>query len=1441
MPLTSFHPVVARWFNNHFDAPSDVQRQAWPAIRAGESTLIAAPTGSGKTLAAFLAAIDQLVQQGLEAPLPDETRILYISPLKALSNDIHKNLELPLDGIRFALLECGLADVAIRAQTRTGDTSAAERATMKRHPPHILVTTPESLYILLTSDSGREMLGSVRSVIVDEIHALAGNKRGAHLSLSLERLAQLTVAPPVRIGLSATQKPVELMAQFLNGNQATHCTIIDTGHKRQRDLEIEVTGSPLEAVMATEVWGEIYNRLEQLIEQHRTTLIFVNTRRLAERAAAALAERLGEDYVTAHHGSLAKEHRLAAEQRLKQGTLKALVATASLELGIDIGDVDLVCQLGSPHAISTFLQRVGRSGHQLGATPKGRLFPLSRDDLVECTALLAAIQQDELDRISIPKYPLDVLAQQIVAEITCREWHENDLFQAYSVAWPYRELTHEQFIAVVKMLSDGFHTRRGRRGAYLHRDVVHGMLRPRKGARLTALINGGAIPDQFDYDVILQPEGIFVGTLNEDFAFESLPGDIFQLGNSSYRMLKIEQGRVFVEDAHGQPPNIPFWFGEAPGRSDELSLAVSNLRATVDAKLEQGQDAAYRYLKEDLQLSHAAAEQLVHYLATAKAALTVLPTQQHIVFERFFDETGDMHFVIHSAFGSRINRAWGLALRKRFCRRFNFELQAAASEDTIVLSLGPTHSFPLEEPAQYLKAATVEDVLVQALLAAPMFPTRWRWVANTALAVPRNRSGKKVPAYFQRNDAEDLIAVIFPDQLACQENIAGNREIPDHPLVNQTLSDCLHELMDIDGLKQLLTGIEQGKITIIARDLASPSPLALEILNARPYAFLDDAPAEERRTLAVQQRRFMDPQSTADIGRLNPEAIARVRIEAWPEAHTADELHDALVVLGFLIEAEGERGPLSNLHDHLAHGWPTLMESLQQSERATVMTLANNTRLWIAAERLEVLQVLFPEATISPLIEPVAADEASDPESAVREIIRSRLEGLGPVTTAQLAAPLALDIATIDRALTALQQEGFVIQGQFTLESNAVEWCERGLLARIHRYTLKQLRTEIEPVAPSDFMRFLFRWHGLDDPGEGEAALQQRLLQLEGLCLPAISWEADILPARIHFYLASDLDKLCSSGKITWLRLQPPAGMALNKRKNPAGKSTSISFISRANLPHWRAYSPLPGKDSLDLSGKGQKVYAALRQWGASFFEDLVAETGLLKSQLEEALAELAAWGLVTADSFQGLRTLITPQKVQQRRSKKYPHHDPFVASGRWSLIRSNPTVETDRYQHCEHIARVLLRRYGIVFRKLLDQEDVLPPWRELLYVFRRMEARGELRGGRFVQGFAGEHYALPEAVNALREIRKQAKPGDLVAISAVDPLNLTGVITPGSRVPSQPGQRILYRDGIPIANSAQGKISLLERVEPQDEWQIRNMLLRKSTLTAYQHKIMGK
>lgn len=1421
--LKNFHPIVAEWFTGRFKQPSDVQIQAWPAIQAGRSTLIAAPTGSGKTLAAFLAVIDQLVKQGLDSPLADETYVLYVSPLKALSNDIRKNLEQPLTGIDTALLEACLPGVVIRAQTRTGDTTQAERTAMKKFPPHILVTTPESLYILLTAESGREMLKTVRNVIVDEIHALAGNKRGAHLMLSLERLNAITGREPVRIGLSATQKPLDEIACYLNGDRPVPCTIIDTGHVRRRDLQIEVPRSPLEAVMANEVWNEIHDRLEQLIVDHKTTLIFVNTRRQAERIAAALAERLGEAAVTSHHGSLAKEHRLDAEQRLKQGELQALVATASLELGIDIGDIDLVCQLGSPHGIAAFLQRVGRSGHRLGALPKGRLFPLSRDDLLECTAMLAAISQDQLDRIEIPHHPLDVLAQQIVAEVSCREWSERELYQTFILAWPYRQLSEGQFQAVVKMLADGYHTRRGRRGAYLHRDLVHGMLRPRKGARLTALLNGGAIPDQFDYDVVLQPEGLFVGTLNEDFAFESLPGDIFQLGNNSYRMLKIERGKVHVEDAHGQPPNIPFWFGEAPGRSNELSQAVSDLSEKMDRLLDRGGDDALAYLRNDLDLPEAAARQLRDYLAMAKAALTELPSFRTIVFERFFDETGDMHFVIHSPYGSRINRAWGLALRKRFCRRFNFELQAAAGEDDIVLSLGPTHSFPLEEPAGYLKAASVEDVLKQALLAAPMFPTRWRWVANIALAVPRNRAGKKVPAPFQRNDAEDLVSVIFPDQLACFENIAGEREIPDHPLVEQTLWDCLHELMDIDGLKRLLAGIEHGEIRIVARDLTSPSPLAQEIINARPYAFLDDAPAEERRTLAIQQRRFATPQEAGDIGRLNPEAIERVRREAWPEASTEDELHDALVVLGFVTEAEGERGPLPSPTERTAHDWPALMKNLQKNGRATVLSAAG-LRLWVAAERLQELRVLFPEASVTPVLAPLADTAGLTRESATEELIRSRLEGLGPVTVAELAAPLQLPAALVERALLALQQKGVVIQGTFSPNPAALEWCERGLLARIHRYTLKQLRSEIEPVSPSDFVRFLFRWQHLDEPGQGEETLAGILLQLEGLGLPAAGWEQDILPKRVRPYFASDLDNLCNSGRFLWLRLRPGIG----KSPRAAGKTTAIALLAREHLCHWRTFTSLPDKPSLELSSQAEKVYAALKEWGASFFQELLAETGLLKSQLEEALAQLVAAGLITSDSFQGLRTLILPQKTLQRRNKRYRLQDPLAAAGRWSLLRPSRDSGNDGVQEAvEHIARVLLRRYGVMFRKLLDNEEGLPSWRELLYVYRRLEARGEIRGGRFVQGFSGEQFALPEALAALREVRKQPKTGRLLSLSTADPLNLTGIIIQGDRIATQSGHRILFEDGIPVAWGSAKNVHFARTLDEQTQWRYGQALIK--------------
>src|SRR5216110_3026185 len=841
MPLSGFHPAIERWFGDRFAEPTEPQRGAWPVIQAGRNALIAAPTGSGKTFAAFLAAIDSLLRQGLDGALRDETQVVYVSPLKALSNDVQKNLSEPLAEIRSTLEAMCLPDVEIRTLVRTGDTPAADRQAMVKRPPHILVTTPESLYLILTSEHARDMLRTVRTVIVDEIHAVARDKRGSHLALSLERLEQLAGRRLQRVRLSATQTPIEDIAQFL-APESRAPTIIDSGHARSLDLAIEIPSSPLEAVMAGEVWDELYDRLAQLIGEHRTTLVFVNTRRLAERLTLHLSERLGAEHVTSHHGSLSKEKRLDAETRLKEGKLKALVATASLELGIDIGTVDLVCQIGSTRSIATLLQRVGRAGHHLQAIPKGRLFPLSRDELIECAALVRATAERRLDRLVIPDHPLDILAQQIVAAAAGDEWDEVALYELVRGAYPYRDLSRKDFDDVVQMLADGFTTRRGRRGAYIHYDGVNRRLRGRRGARLAAITSGGAIPDIGDYRVILEPTETFVGTLNEDFAIESMPGDIFQLGNTSYLIRKIESGQVRVVDAHGQPPSIPFWLGEAPARTAELSEAVSRLRQDIAERLDDPLTAIAWLAGAVPGLPEAAARQMVEYLGAAKQVLGVIPTQQTLVLERFFDEAGGMQLVLHAPFGSRINRAWGLALRKRFCRSFNFELQAAATDDATVISLGMQHSFPLEEVFRYLNSKTVRDLLIQALLDAPMFTIRWRWNATRSLAVPRYRAGAKLAAPLQRMESENLLAAVFPDQLACLEHIVGDREIPDHPLVKQTIDDCLTEAMDIQGLEQVLRKIERDEIRCIARDLPEPSPLAAEILNARPYAFLDNAP-----------------------------------------------------------------------------------------------------------------------------------------------------------------------------------------------------------------------------------------------------------------------------------------------------------------------------------------------------------------------------------------------------------------------------------------------------------------------------------------------------------------------------------------------------------------------------------------------------------------------
>jgi ATP-dependent Lhr-like helicase len=1442
MPLQHFHPAVAAWFEGRFAAPTPAQAAAWPSIHSGRHTLVAAPTGSGKTLTAFLAAIDALVREGLEhgGALPDATQVVYVSPLKALSNDIHVNLEEPLEGIRAELARRGLPDVTIRTAVRTGDTPQRERTAMRKQPPHILVTTPESLYVLMGSASGRSTLATARTVIVDEIHAIAASKRGSHLALTLERLEALCQRRLTRIGLSATQKPVERVARFLVGTgrhaalpvdvsnlaQAPpDCTIVDVGYTRDRDLKLEVSPLPLDAVMSNDAWALVYNRIAHLVESHRTTLVFVNTRRMAERSARALAERLGEDAVAAHHGSLSKEHRLAAERRLKHGNLRVLVATASLELGIDIGDVELVCQLGSPRSIAAFLQRVGRSGHSVGGTPKGRLFPTTRDDLVECAALLDCIRRDELDVLSVPPAPLDVLAQQIVAEVASRDWDQDALFDTLRRAQPYAELKRATYDGVVRMLAEGFTTRRGARAAYLHRDAVHGRLHGRRNARLTALTSGGTIPDTGDYRVELEPQCQVIGTVNEDFAVESSAGDIFQLGNQSYRILRVERDRLRVEDARGLPPSIPFWIGEAPGRTHELSAGVARLRGEVDDALEAGgADAALALLQETLGMAEGAARQIVDYLGGARAALGVLPTLDTLVMERFFDESGGMQLVIHSPYGSRLNRAWGLALRKRFCRSFNFELQAAATEDAIVLSLSTSHSFPLAEVATYLHSHTAEHVLIQALLDAPLFPIRWRWNATNALALPRMQGGKRVPPQLQRMKSEDLLASVFPDQVACLENIVGEREVPDHPLVSQTVHDCLHEAMDIDGLIALLQGLESGRIRMLARDLPAPSPLAAGVLNAAPYAFLDDAPLEERRTQAVQSRRWQDPHADDDLAALDPEAIAAVRAEAWPEVRDMEEMHEALMGLGVVTEGDLQAQPC----------WEQWLQALARQQRATRLMPSGDAQeaFWVAAERLPLWNALHPRATLQPPIDAPAEYAAQDwtSDSALVELLRARLGGLGPVNVAVLANDLAVAPGNLDIALAALEREGSIMRGHFTPEADTGEWCERHLLARIHRYTLGRLRREIRPVKRRDFMRFLFDWQHLSASNRvhGPDALAGVLAQLEGYEAAAGAWESELLPARVADYETTWLDDLCRAGRLVWMRLR-----ARNTEHAASGpvQATPLVLLPRRERVLWAAVAGNAEAETV-LTSRAQAVADALAEYGALFYDELATRTGLLKAELEDALGELVAAGAVHADSFAGLRALLVPaSKRHARRHRRMRYHSlsGIADAGRWARVR-RPTAadEVAPTDAIEHVARTLLRRYGVVCWRLLQREAPwLPPWRELLRVYQRLEARGDIRGGRFVDGLVGEQFALPEAVKLLREVRRRADHGELVCVCGSDPLNLVGTLLTGSRIPALAGSRILYRDGVAVAAQVAGRLQLLAELSNHEQAVVRDLLLR--------------
>lgn len=1446
MSALSFHPIIAAWFTTRFACATDVQRQAWPAIQSGSHVLIAAPTGSGKTLAAFLSCIDRLFRQAVDCELRDETQVLYVSPLKALSNDIQKNLQQPLNEIGQAALASGLLLPELRVVVRTGDTPMTERQQMLRRPPHILITTPESLFILLTAEKSRAMLKTVRTVIVDEIHAVAPNKRGAHLALSLERVEALTGCAPQRIGLSATQQPIESVAEFLVGarqpslvkreaslarghtnderRETNDVMVIDVGHRRDMDLAVEVPKDELGAVATNAIWSDVYDRLAALVEAHRSTLVFVNTRRLAERVAHYLEERLrhlGEGVVAAHHGSLSRQIRLSAEDRLKAGSVRVVVATASLELGIDVGTVDLACQIGSPRSIATALQRMGRAGHWIHAIPKGRLFATTRDELIECAALIRAIRAGLLDHIDVPAAPLDVLSQQIVAAAATQGWHEEELYALCRRAMPYRDLTRPAFDAVVRMLAEGFVTSRGRGRAFLHHDRINRHIRGRRGARLAAITSGGAIPDTANYAVIAEPDGTVVGSVDEDFAVESLAGDIILLGNTSWRIRGVETGKMRVEDAQGAPPTIPFWRGEAPARTADLSREVARLKEDIAHRLVDDQTPLpasappVQWLRQECCLDQRGAQQAVEYILAGKAVLGTVPTQHTIVAERFFDESGGMQLVIHAPFGGRVNRAWGLALRKRFCVAFDFELQAAATDEGIVLSLGEKHSFPLDTVFAFLNAKTVREVLTQALLQAPMFMTRWRWNATRALALLRFVGGKRVAPQIQRMRAEDLLAAVFPDAIACQDNFHGERtqrDIPDHPLVQETIRDCLTEAMDLDGLIVLLEKIESGAITCLAVDTPLPSAFCHEILNANPYAFLDDAPLEERRARAVEMRRTLPPELAGQMGALDQSAIDQVIEESWPVVRDAEEFHDALLTLGWL--------PCAHRPE-----WGRWAPSLEQAGRVATLWCGEAQLGWVAAESRHYGSFLFPEARIEPAVESPEPPEHLAREEVLDRVLLGWMESVGPTTALELSETLHLPEQDIDGSLLRLEAQGHLLRGSFREASGVrrqgkelsphpsrltpYEFCHRRLLARIHRLTIGRLRKEIEPVSAAKFMQFLFQWQHAA-PGarlHGEAGLLEVVKQLGGFEAAASAWESQLLRVRLAKYEPEWLDRLCLSGAVMWGRLTPHP--RLMQELNPAPgrrvvptRVAPVSLFAREDAPVLLAAAgeELARVDmAARLSASAQAVRRCLQERGASFFSELLHATRLLPSEVEDGLWELVAAGLVTADGFDNLRALIDPRRrrAEGRDRSRRPRH----VGGRWSLLRTADGSQSAAVGRSESVARQLLRRYGVVFRDLLGRESMVSSWRDLLVCYRRLESTGEIRGGRFVGGFTGEQFALPEALESLRALKK--RPGAAVQqeikISAADPLNLAGLMLPGPRIAAVPSNFVVFRDGLVI------------------------------------------
>jgi ATP-dependent helicase Lhr and Lhr-like helicase len=1459
--LEGFHPALRTWFERRFAAPSRVQELGWPVIReseggSGHDVLLCAPTGSGKTLAAFLWAINRLVSEAERGELRDEVSVLYVSPLKALANDIRVNLDEPLDGIRRVAAECGLELAELRAGLRTGDTSAGERGAMLRRPPHILVTTPESLFILLTSPRFREKLRAVRYVVVDELHALAGNKRGAHLVVTLERLEGMVRregAPrPTRIGLSATLNPVERLAAFLAGAEIggdgvrrprpIHTVRADDG-ARAMDVHVLAPGPDLGPIATHQHWEAMYDALAKLIGEHRTTLVFTLSRRWAERIALNLQKRLGAEAVMAHHGSLARAERLMAEQRLKRGELSAIVATASLELGIDVGTVDLVCQVDSPKSISAAIQRIGRSGHSLTATPKGRFFALTLDDLMECAAVVRAIRRGRLDEVEIPTGCLDVAAQQIVA-IAAEEGEigEAELLRILRRADNFANL---DLAALRRLLDEMVAEQRARIrgvGPKIFHDRIGGRVRARRAARLVAITSGGTIPESGNYDVVIQSEGRKIGDVEEDFAQESSRGDIFALGSTPWRILGISRSRLMVEPAPGMSPTLPFWQTEASGRSLALSAELCALRRELAAQLAKasgGADGAAALLREECALDESAATQALAYTQRGLAALGALPDERTLVVERFFDGLGGTQIVIHVPLGIRLNRGFGLALRKRLCQVFDFEIQASALDDGVLLALNARHSFALERVLVMLNSRNVGAALVQALLDAPMFEVRFRHVATRALEVMRSAQGRRVPAWLQRLRAQELMGAIFPARQACFENRSGAIELPDHFLVQETMRECTEEATDLPRLVRLLEDLERGSVRARTVDAVAPSVMAQRILLAWDYSFLDGGERANRRSRTVAMNRAMaeDVLREEDLSSmLSAEAVASVAAEVSGRAlarraRDSDELCE-------LIRAHGaiEETGLAELTKGDARAMASKLEREGRALRARLVS--EGPQMLLTFEDASMFGAAYPEISFvaesgtgetaqfarSRFAEDGrAADDAIEPDAAREEIVRRAVATSGPTSVPEIARRLSMPAAAVQRALLALEAKGDVFRGHFTPSSGRAndgeQWCDRYNLEKIHRLTLGRIRAEVEPCTDREFAAFRLAWQhvggaGLSsDPGGVALVLEQ----LSGLLFTPDFWEQSILPARVQGYRSEYLDMLCISGEMGWV--------AMRDGDDVAEMPLRVAFFKRKRPRIWAHARPAL------TDSKERAVYEALLAGGAQYLDQAAERAGLSERDTVRALWHLSAAGWASNDSFAPLRMLCSkPDAVRAFASSSsargLSRHDAALRarlkssmSGRWTAVddRRKPPVNAHAsgFDGAREVATLLLERNGVLAREMLAAEPETVPWPELSFTLRRMEYAGTIRRGYFVRTLSGEQYALPAAAEMLRAMRGLDPAGERpVALGAADPANPYGFLLPACCVSRESANVVVLRGGEVILGLAGRALMLPEPLD---------------------------